>query len=206
MRMASEQKEIYYFSGETREIIEKNPNLEYFTKNDIEVIFITHPVDIFIMPSLNEYDKKPLKSIDKADLDAIKDSTIETPENKLDDSLLKIFKETLGEKIEDVKSSKRLVDSPVTLVQGKEGMDAQMEKMMKMMNKDFAGGKKVMEVNLEHPLIKNLSRMYIANAGDPMIKTCVEQLYEGAQFLDGNLQSPTDFLKRMTEIMTAATK
>jgi molecular chaperone HtpG len=205
LKMASGQKELYYFSGETREIIEKNPNLEYFVKNDIEVIFLTHPVDIFILPSVREYDKKPLTSIDKAELDAIKESKISTPENKLDDSLLKLFKETLGERIEDVKSSKRLVDSPVTLVQGKESMDAQMEKMMKMMNKDFIAAKKVLEVNLEHPLVKNLARRYLANAGDPMITTCIEQLYEGALFLDGSLKTPTDFLKRMTDIMTEAT-
>lgn len=206
MRMKGDQKEVYYFSGESREIIEKNPNLEYFIKNDIEVLFLTHPVDIFIIPSVHEYDKKPLKSIDKADLDALKDSTIEMPENKLDDSLLKLFKDTLGEKVEDVRSSKRLVDSPVTLVQGKEGMDAQMEKMMKMMHKDFVAGKKVMEVNLEHPLVKNLARRYLANAADPMIATCIQQLYDGALFLDGALPSPTDYIKRMTEIMTEATQ
>ena len=77
---------------------------------------------------------------------------------------------------------------------------------MKMMNKDFAGGKKVMEVNLDHSLIKNLSRMYLANANDPMIATCIQQLYDGALFLDGALKSPTDFLKRMNDIMTQATK
>jgi len=207
-RMKDSQKEIYYLSGETRDIIEKNPNLEYFQKNDIEVLFISNPLDIYLMPSVHEYDKKQIKSIDSADIDVLNDaaSDIETPENKMDQSLISIFKDVLGEKIQDVVISKRLVDSPATLVSGKDGLDPQMKRMMKMMNKDFVGGKKVMEVNMEHALLKNLSRKYIANANDPVIGNCVQQLYEGAQLIDGTLTSPTDFLRRMTDIMITATE
>lgn len=207
-QMKDGQKEIYYQSGESRSQIEQNPNLEYFKKNGIEVLFLTHPVDIWIMPSLHEYDKKQIISIDKADIDELegKDSKIETPENKLDTSLLETFKTALKEKIEDVVVSKRLVDSPATLVSGKDGMDPQMEKMMKMMNKDFTGSKKIMEINMDHPLIKNLSRMYLANNQNDIVHQCITQLYEGALLIDGTLASPTDFVKRMTDIMVNATK
>jgi molecular chaperone HtpG len=207
-RMTKDQKEIYYLSGDDPEIIQRNPNLEYFKKHDLEVLLLTDPVDVFIVPSLNEYDKKSLKSIDKADLDLKKDTEPgqEALAENLSTSLIEIFKETLGDKVEDVIESKRLVDSPATLVAGKEGMDSQMEKMMKMMNKDFTSSKKILEINIAHPLIKNLSRLNMADQNDTVLRNCILQIYEGTVLIDGNLTSPTDFVKRMTELMELATK
>ena len=207
-RMQAEQKEIYYLTGDNRDTIRRNPNLEYFIKNDIEVLLLTEPVDIIIMPSIPEYDKKPLKSIEKADVELPEEAKPEEEalNEDLAKSLLQVFKETLGDKIEDVVTSKRLVDSPVTLVVGKEGMDAQTEKMLKMMQQDYAGSKKILEVNLAHPLIKNLSRRNLASSTDPLLRKSILQLYEAALLLDGNLDSPTGFVQRMTEIMEEATK
>ena len=208
-RMQKEQKEIYYLSGQpgqTIEMMEDNPNLEYFKKNKIEVLFLTDPVDIFVVPTLNEFDSKPVKSIEKGDLDLMPENKIKTPQDNLSDALIKLFKEVLGDKVEDVVNSKRLVDSAVTLVVGKSGLDTQMERMMKMMNNDSVISKKTLEVNLAHPLIKNLSRMYIADTNNPLIKKCVRQLFEGALFIDGDLPASGDFVKRMTEIMEGATK
>lgn len=206
-RMASEQKEIYYVSGDHREIIERNPNLEYFKKHGIEVLFLTDPVDVFVVPSLIEYDKKPLKSIDKADIEVKPEEANEAGlTESASTSLLTTFKELLLDKVEDVVASKRLVDSAVTLVVGKEGMDSQTERMMKMFNKEYAGSKKIMEVNLSHPLVKNLWHLHQQDSKSPLLKTMVWQLYEAALLLEGNLTSPTDFVARMTEIMERATR
>ncbi|MEW6087703.1 MAG: molecular chaperone HtpG [bacterium] len=204
--MKTDQKEIYYICGEHRLDIEKNPNLEYFRKKGIEVLFLADPVDAFIIPSVNEFEKHRLKSIEKADIELAPEDKIEKPEANLTKSLLTLFKETLGGKVEDVVASKRLVESAVTVVAGKNAMDSHTERMMKMMNKDFRGSKKIMEVNTSHPLITNLSRMYMADANDPFIKKCVEQLYEGALLAEGSLASTADFVKRMTEIMERAAK
>ncbi|MFQ5628269.1 MAG: molecular chaperone HtpG [bacterium] len=207
-RMNDEQKEIYFLTGESREQLERNPNLEYFKKHELEVLLLSDPVDVFMISSLTEYDKKPLKSIEKADLD-LKESKEEKTDALNEDlakSLLSVFKETLGDKVEDVIESKRLVDSVATLVVGKDGMDPQMEKMMKMMNKDYAGAKKILEINTSHPLIKNLSRLNLASNTDPLLRNCILQLYDGAALAEGNLGSPTDFVNRMTEIMANATK
>ena len=206
-RMASEQKEIYYVSGDHRETIERNPNLEYFKKHGIEVLFLTDPVDVFVVPSLIEYDKKPLKSIDKADIEVKPEEANEAGlTESASTSLLTTFKELLLDKVEDVVASKRLVDSAVTLVVGKEGMDSQTERMMKMFNKEYAGSKKIMEVNLSHPLVKNLWHLHQQDSKTPLLKTMVWQLYEAALLLEGNLSSPTDFVARMTEIMERATR
>ena len=205
-RMPKEQKEIYYGSGETRKNIEQSPTLEYFRKHDIEVLYLTHPVDIWLMPSLQEYDKKPIKSIDSSDLALLNDKKIETPETKINETLLATFKEELKDVVADVIVSKRLVDSPALLSAAKDGLDPQLEKMMKMMHTDYTAGKKVLEINLEHPLMKNLSRLYLANNQHAMIKQCIRQVYESALLMEGTLTTPADFVKRMTDIMVEATK
>jgi molecular chaperone HtpG len=207
-RMKEGQKEIYYLSGENKEIIKRNPNLEYFRKNEYEVLLLTDPIDIFIIPGIPEYDKKPLKSIEKADLDLKPDEKAaeEALSAGLAKSLISVFKETLGDKVEDVIESKRLVNSPVTLVSGKEGLDSSMEKMMKFMNKDFSGSKKILELNTQHPLIKNLARINLVSSKDPLLRNCILQLYEGALLINNNLESPSEFISRMTEIMQKATQ
>ena len=206
-RMKEDQKEIYYLTGDHRDHVERNPNLEYFRKHDLEVLLLIDPVDAFIIPGITEYDGKPVKAIDKDDLELPKAAgDDEKKDDKLSESLLGLFKDTLKDKVEDVKVSKRLVDSAVTLVTGKDGMDRQMERMMKMMGQDAPAGKRVMEVNIDHPVLKNLSRRYLANASDPMLKKCIVQLYESAQLMDGELPSRADYINRMMEIMEEATK
>lgn len=202
-RMKTEQKEIYYLSGEQREIMLNNPNLEYFQKNGLEVLLLTDPVDVLIVPSIPTFEGKSLCSIDKAEIvpDAEK-----TPENEIQTGILGIIKESLGDMVEDVIASKRLVDSAATLVVGKEGMDVQMEKMMKMFDKDFKGGKKVLEINLEHPLLKNLSKIYLGDANDPRLRQYAQHLYEAALLVEGNLPAPTTFVRRMWDIMADATQ
>ncbi len=208
--MDEKQKEIYYLSGENRDIVEKNPNLEYFKKNNIEVFLFVDPVDLFILPGIQEYDGKKIVSIDKADLDIDdKKSDSEDKEElakKPLKSLIKVFKDTLGDKIQDVVASKRLVSSPVTLVVGKDGLDPQMERMMKMMNQETIPQKKILEINPKHKLIKNLSLLNIANDKDENLRNSILQLFESAELLDGNLTDPTDFVQRMVEFMEKSTK
>ncbi len=206
-RMKDDQKAIYYISGDTREEVEKNPNLEYFKQNDVEVLLLTEPVDVFIVPSLGAYRDKPFQSIEKADLDLKEGEKKDEELGKgLAEALIKTFKETLGDRVEDVIASKRLVDSPATLVVGKEGLDKQMEKMMRLMNQDYAGSKKILEINLSHPLIKNLGRLNLGDSTDPLLRKCIMQLYEGALLIEGNLKTPNEFVRRMTEIMEEATR
>jgi len=208
-RMKPEQKEIYYISGDNRASVEKSPNLEYFKKKEIEVLYLVDPIDVLIVPSIGEYDKKAVKSIEKSDIDLMPEDKIDKPEDNLSKDLLSLFKETLKEKVADVVPSKRLVDSAVTLVSDKNGMDPQMEKLMKIMNK--GGGAvppsaKILEVNTAHPLVSNLSKIYISDKNNPLLEKSIVQLYESALLLDGNLPSNTDFVKRMVELMSEATK
>jgi molecular chaperone HtpG len=195
---------IYYISGNTRESLETNPNLEYFRKNDIEVLLLTDPADIFTIPYINEYDGKQIVSIEKAEI-----KRDDNDESKLDESqtksIIEYFKEVLGDEVEDVVESQRLVDSAVTLVVGKAGMDAHMEKMMQLLDKQFKGSKRILEINTSHGLIKNLASLLEENKESEILKESVEQLYQGALLIEGYIQKPSDFVKRMTEFMEKAT-
>ncbi|RMG62495.1 MAG: molecular chaperone HtpG [Calditrichaeota bacterium] len=206
-RMKTDQKAIYYLTGEHRDLLLKNPKLEYFLANEIEVLLLTDPVDVFVVPSIGEFDGKPVQSIEQAELDT---GTVEKSEEalsaNLSDNLIQVFKQVLGDRVEDVVVSRRLVSSPVILVAGKEGLDSQMEKMMKLLDRDFKGSKKVLEINPTHPLIKNLARLALGDGQNSLLRSCILQLYEGAQLLEGNLESPAEFVQRMTEIMQEATK
>ncbi len=207
-KMDSDQDTIYYIGGNSREQVEKNPNLEYFKKQGIEVLYLIDPTDLFTLPYFGEYEGKKFQSIDKADININKEETPE--ENKLSDekkqSILEYIKNYIGDQVEDVIESKRLVDSACTLVVGSQGMDPQMEKMMQMMDKNFTASKRIFEVNLSHPLLKNLSAIHSENPESEILKTAVQQLFDGAMLIEGYLQNPADFVKNMTDMMTKATK
>ncbi|HHE32437.1 MAG TPA: molecular chaperone HtpG [Chlorobaculum parvum] len=210
-RMAEGQEEIYYHAGNDRAQMLAHPNLEYFRKKDIEVLLLSDPVDVFVIPSLFEYDKKPLKSIEKAEVDA---SSLEPEAEKLGAEgtvgVISLFKEVLGERVADVIESKRLVSSPVTLVSAKDAMDSQMAKVMKMMQQegaDMPGAKKVLEVNTSHPIIRNLAgKRAVGMSTDPIVRAAVMQLFDSAMLLEGDLESVTDYVSRMNELVEAATK
>ncbi len=205
-RMKTDQKEIYYVSGDNRAQVLGNPSIEYFVKNGYEVLLFTDPVEVFTAPYIGEFDGKRLVPADKADLpDAqAKEQTPEQNENT--SSIIEIFKSTLGDVIEDVRTSQRLVSSAVALVAGKEGLDPHMEKMMKMMDKDFTPTKKVLEINPQHQLITNLMTLAKNNPDDARVSDAVKQLYDAALLMDGALTNPTDFINRMTQFMTKATE
>ncbi|MDR0927033.1 MAG: molecular chaperone HtpG [Ignavibacteria bacterium] len=207
LRMKGDQKDIYYIFGAARELLSNNPNLEYFKKNEIEVLFLTDPVDVFCIPYIHEYDGKHIVSIDKADIQIDEknaDNTINSDSNNT--SIISIFKDILGDKVEDVIISKRLVTSPVTLVVGKSGMDPQMEKVMTLLNKDFQASKRILEINPTHPLLQNLERIAKENPKDERLSNAVYQLFESAMLIEGQIKDPNEFVQRMVFFMTDATK
>jgi len=208
-RMPEDQSEIYFVYGKNQAAIESNPNLEYFKKNEIEVLYFYEDMDEFVIGGVGAYNEKPMVGIDKADLkfDKSSDETKEGEEPKdeaADNKVIELFKKVLGERVGDVIPSSRLVDSPATLVAPKDSMGPQMERMMKMMDKGFAGSKRVMEVNLSNPLIQNLGKIVASSPDDSILTDCVEQLFEGASLLEGNLEDPTLMVPRANRLMGVA--
>jgi len=205
-RMKEGQEAIYYVLGDSRETAERNPNLEYFRANDIEVLLMTEAVDSFIVPGIPNYKEKELTSVEKADLKLDKKDTEKNALPKKEaKKLVEHMKSVLGDRVEDVRPSERLVNSAATLVTGAAGMDAQMERMMRMMDENFQGGKKVLEINTQHPLIRNLSALRSMPDQEALVDMAIEQLFAGAQLLEGSLTSPQDLVANMTEMMVRAT-
>ncbi len=208
-RMPDSQKEIYYLSGDSLEELKRDPKLEYFRKKEIEVLLLADPVDAFVVPGIGSYSQKPLKSIEKADLALEDDPEEEKSDEKVAgdalEKLISVFREEAGDRLENVVASRRLVDSAVTLTVGKEGMDSHVERMMKMMDQDMGPSKRVLEINPAHPVIRNMSRMQ-DSGNEEMVRLMARQLYDGARLMQGELESPGEFVSRMTRVMELTTR
>lgn len=204
-RMKSDQKEIYYLFGPDRETALKNPNLEYCQQEGLEVLLLTDPVDEFVMPALGTYKEKSLMSVTRAEFEQTDSAGGEKLGEADATELINHIKEVLGERVQDVRVSKRLVNSPVTLVPPADGMDPQMERMMKMMNKDFQGSKLIFEINTASPVIRNLSAKFKVQADNPLVKETIEHLFETARLVEGQLDKLGDYVQRTFTLLEKAT-
>ncbi|MEM6337597.1 MAG: molecular chaperone HtpG, partial [Bacteroidota bacterium] len=191
----------YYLAGENREAVLRSPALEGFKKRGYEVLLLTDPVEVFLAPTMGSYDEKSFRSIEDADLDlAAGDDAEDAPTAEESEAALNRFKAILGDRVKEVRASKRLVDSAVTLVTPDAGMSAQLEQMMRAMDPDnFKALPKILEVNLTHPVVTALDA-----APDELATLVIEQLFAGAKLLDGTLDEPAAFVERMTEVMGKA--
>lgn len=203
-RMKENQKDIYYITGENRDSCIKNPNIEYFISKNIEVLILTDPADIFTIPYIFNYDNKSIKSIEKADIELEKDdkSLSDSLSEDYKKSIIETFKRILGNKVEDVVESKRLVDSPVTLVISKDGLDTQLEKMMQYLDKDNTyKSKRILEININSDIIKNINKLIISDTNGELLNNLVTLLYESALLIEGNLKNTSEYTRRLFDVL-----
>lgn len=207
-----DQKEIYYISGPSREAIALNPHLEIFRQKGIEVLYLYEPIDEFALESLQTYKDFSFKAAEQADIASLEkfaevDTDKEKPEELSEENsslfteLLAKIKEILGNKVTEVRASKRLNQSPSCLVNPETGMSSQMQKMMQLINKDNSVPAKIFEVNKNHRLIRNLIKIFAADKNDGYIETATKQLYESALLLDGYLADPHEMVNRINELL-----
>ena len=202
-RMQEDQEAIYYLLADTLDVARRSPNLEVFARKEIEVLLLTDSMDAVTIPNVQEFASKPFKSVSQADLDL--DSEQESLPGDSADQILAMFRLQLGDRVEDVAASKRLVDSAATLVASAGGVDPQLERVMQAMDSNYQRARKVLEINTGHPLIENLLQLRTQDPSDKRIEQVIEQVYEGAVLLDGALEDPSAFVQRMTRFMVAAT-
>jgi molecular chaperone HtpG len=212
-RKAEGQNDLYYITAPSFEVASKSPHLEGFAARGIEVIFLTDPVDEWFVLDFPKYKETSLRSIAKGDID-LRGVGKEPEENKREEipagdlaGLLDFVRSRLSEDIKDVKVSHRLTDSPCCLIAEEHGMSAQMERLMKLSNKEFTGSKKILEINPTHPLIRNLVTLkQRGDTGDQM-NDWVAMLYDTALLAEGSpLKNPGDFAKRITQVMQLASR
>jgi molecular chaperone HtpG len=211
-KMKKDQKEIYYMTGPSREALAIDPHLEIFKRKGLEVLYLYDPVDEFVINAINKYKDYEFKSVDQVDLkslDKFKDSDdrkgkveeLSEEDSKHLSSLLKKMKDILGDKVTDVKLSERLDDSPSCLVNSDSTMSASMQKIMNLMGNTDTVPPKIMEVNKDHKLIRNLLKVFKADSNDKYISDVTEQLYESALLLEGYLTDPHKLVNRINAML-----
>lgn len=218
-RMKKDQKEIYYSLGTSKEAIDLNPHLEIFKAKGLEVLYLYDPVDEFVITSIRKYKDFDFKSVDGVDLkeldkleDVVKNDEPKQKFSKEDDKafgkLMLKMKEILGERVTEVKESKRLKDSPSCLINPDDTMSSIMQKILNLSNQGMAmpPQKRLMEINKDHKLIRNLINVFKKNENDPFIADTTEQLYESALLLEGNLEDPHKLVNRLNKMLTDASE
>lgn len=207
-RMKEDQKEIYYLYSPNRETLEAGPHLEAFKARGLEVLYLYEPVDEFVMTSLKQYGEKDIISADNADiqLDEVSPESREDaiPED-VANALCEWIKEELGESVNEVKISKRLVDSPAIALNADKFMTPSMRRMMKAMKKDVDLKNTVnLEINPGHKLIKNLASL--KDKDSETAKLVAEQIFDNALISAGFLEDPRAMVSRVYQILERVTE
>ncbi len=217
--MKENQKEIYYLTGENRANLEKSPLLEGFEARGYEVLFMTDPIDEWVVQSIASYQEKPLKSVAKGEIDlddtpedsADKDKKEDSGQEKKDKipseskELVALLQDILKEKVKEVRVSKRLTESPCCIVSGDMDLGVHMEKILKAMNQPMPESKKILEINPSHPLLKTMNDMVKDQSSRMRFTEYAELLYDQALLTAGmEIPDPMNFARRVSRIMAEA--
>ncbi|KAG6505670.1 endoplasmin homolog [Zingiber officinale] len=199
-RMKPGQKDIFYITGTSKEQLEKSPFLERLTKKNYEVIFFTDPVDEYLMQYLMDYEDKKFQNVSKEGLKLGKDSKLKDLKESFKE-LTNWWKDALSsENVDSVKLSNRLDNTPCVVVTSKYGWSSNMEKIMQSQTLSDASkqaymrGKRVLEINPRHPIIKELRDRVAQDSKDEGLKHTARLVYQTALMESGFiLNDPKDF-------------
>jgi len=193
-RMKENQKHIYYITGENRETVSTSAFVERVKKRGFEVVYMTEPIDEYVVQQLKEFDGKQLVSVTKEGLELPEDEEekkkFEETKTKLE-GLCKVMKDILDKKVEKVVVSNRLVDSPCCIVTSQYGWTANMERIMKAQalrdssTMGYMAAKKHLEINADHSIIENLRIKADNDKNDKAVKDLVMLLYETSLLSSG---------------------
>merc|ERR1719245_680862 len=210
-RMKEDQKAIYYITGESKSQVEASPFLEKLKKRDLEVLYLVDPIDEYAVQQLREYDGKKLMCVTKEGLDlglTEDEKKAQEEEKAAFEGLCKKMKEILGDKVEKVIVSDRMVESPCSLVTGEYGWSANMERIMKAQAlrdnsmQSYMMSKKTMEINPGHPIVSTLKERFTTDPSDKTIKDLVWLLFEPSLLTSGfSLQEPVKFAGRIHKLI-----
>lgn len=208
-RMQSEQEKIYYMTGENYQSIVQSPLLEAFRKKGLEVLFLDEPVDEWVVNSLQKFADKELQAIDAADID-LGDDEVKLEGVTDDDKaerieLIDFLKKQLDERVSDVVESKRLSDSPCVLVTAQGGMGQNMERLMKMADREYKGTKRVLEINPKHAIVKNMALLLKKDRDAQQLKDWSHLLVDYVLLGEGKVEDPQRVTRTLQGVMEAAT-
>jgi len=203
------QQDIYYILGDDKRSVVHSPHLDVVRHYKYDVLILTDPVDPFMLVRLHEYQDHKLVNVANADLalpagEEQKDTADQSHLSaEASTGLVERFKRQLGERVEDVRTTERLSSSPARLVDPEGALNQEMQRVYRLLDKEFEVPKKVLELNASHPILVGL---YSLEDEDPLSDLLIEQVYEDALLIEGLHPDPASMIKRIQEIMQRALK
>ncbi|WP_299807794.1 molecular chaperone HtpG [uncultured Shewanella sp.] len=207
-RMQEGQSKIYYIVADSHEAAANSPHLELLRKKGIEVLLMSERIDEWLINHLTEFDGKKLHSVTRGDLELgeLEDAGEKEAQEKLQtesEGLVKRVKDSLGDKVSDVKVTTRLTDTPACVVAGEGEMSTQMIKLMQAAGQDVPESKPTFELNPEHPLVARLND----EQDEQQFAQWSELLLQQALLSEkGSLADPSAFIKLMNQMLLASVK
>jgi molecular chaperone HtpG len=200
-RKKEDQESIYYICAETYETASRSPHLEIFKDKGVEVLLMFDRIDEWLMSSLSEFEGVPFVDVMRGDVTLPGESKSEDDkedEKAEDHPLTERIKAVIGEKVEGVRPSKRLTDSPACLVLSDFGMGIQMRKILEASGQSMPEAKPFFEFNAEHPLLHRLD----TEQDEERFAELVELLFDQASLAEGGmLQDPATYVSRMNRLL-----
>lgn len=205
--MPEGQEAIYYITGESLEAVARSPHLEACKARGYQVLFMTDPIDEWVVQDLPNFKDKPLRSVTQGDLDIP-----EKAEDKPDDSKSDIApalgkaRELLADRVKDVRASKRLRESASCLVDDEGGLSRNMERILKAARQNVPTRQRILELNPEHPFVQAVSKLASESPSDERVGTWLELLYDQAALAEGVVADPAGMVKRIQSVLNSAVK
>jgi len=198
--MPEGQKEIYYITGLGRAGVERSPHVEAFRKRGYDVLFLTEPVDEWVVKALNEYDKRRLKSVTHGDVDLGEEK--EAKDEPTINAAVTAIKSALGDRVKDVRVSRRLTDSASCLVAAEGDPGANFERIMKMMDQSTQESRRILELNAGHPIVQNLNKLAERDPSSERVQQWSELLYDQALLAEGVVPDPSKLVRKIQDLLT----
>eukprot|EP00668_Euglena_longa_P046505 GGOE01062190.1.p1 GENE.GGOE01062190.1~~GGOE01062190.1.p1 ORF type:complete len:482 (-),score=116.84 GGOE01062190.1:292-1737(-) len=206
-RMKEGQKDIYYITGENKKQLESSPFIESCKKRGYEVLYMTDPIDEYAMQQLKDFEDKKFVCLTKEGVkfeETDEEKKKKEEEKAAYENLCKLMKEILGDKVEKVVLSDRIVNSPCILVTGEYGWSANMERIMKAQalrdasTSSYMVSKKTMELNPQHSIVKELKKKADEDKSDKTVKDLVWLLFDTSLLTSGfSLDDPAGYAERI---------
>ncbi|MDX9991309.1 MAG: molecular chaperone HtpG [Anaerolineales bacterium] len=204
-RMKEDQKEIYYIVGDDAKSVLRSPHLDSFREQGAEVLLLTEPMDSFLLMGLRKYKDFELKNVAQVELPEKEKDVSQTEVERIADSdfsgLIERFKQVLGERVADVRASKRLSQSLARLVDPEGALEPELQRVYRYLGREYEIPKKILELNPSHPLLKQLLEPGAEAALQDII---IEQIFDNALLVEGLHPDPSGLAERIQRIMQAA--
>ena len=212
-KMPETQKDIYYISSETSAQALASPHLEGFKSKNIPVLIMTDAIDQFWLPMVGSFKEKKFTSITQGQInldeldekDKEKNTENKDQKEKQDKEFVDLIaqmKIVLGDQVKDIRLSSKLTDSPVCLVADDGDMDIAMEQLMAQRDTNYQGAPRILEINGDHSLIKNMKSLLSKKENNDLVSDADTLLFEQARLMEGKMPSdPAQFSKIMNQFL-----